>query len=217
MIRVFVAEDHAIVQDGLRRVLAEAAGVEFAGATGLGREVLERVAESNWNVLVLDLSLEDMSGLEVLRRLRELAPKLPVIVLSMYPEAQYAPRVMKMGAAAYLSKTRSSTELIEAIRKVARGQRYITAAVADALLQQIGSDERAPHEKLSEREYQVFQLVFEGLTPGEIAAQLELSPSTASSHLVSIRTKLGARTNGEILQYAYRAGLATGAGSAKTS
>ncbi len=217
MIRVFVAEDHAIVQDGLRRVLEGAGGIAFAGATERGHAVLDAVADADWDVLVLDLSLADISGLEVLRQLRDRAPKLPVIVLSMYPEAQYAPRVMKMGARAYLSKTRSSRELVEAIRAVARGKRYITPAVADALLEHVGEGEGPPHARLSEREYQVFQLVVEGLSPGDIAAQLNLSPSTASSHLVHIRTKLGVRTNGEILTYAFRAGLAIDAGSAKTS
>ncbi len=216
MIRVFVADDHAIVRDGLRRVLAEADGIECVGTTEHGHDVLERAGAGGWDVLVLDLSLGDVSGLEVLRRLREVAPKLHVIVLSMYPEEQYAARVLKMGAAAYLSKSRSSVELVEAIRSVARGRRYITETVADALLEQLGGDEAPPHTRLSEREYQVLQLLIEGHTPGDIAAQLDLSPSTASSHLVNIRTKLGVRTNGEILQYAYRAGLVVGVGGTRT-
>lgn len=216
MIRVYVAEDHAIVQDGLRRLMEEAAGIAFAGATESGHAVLNQVDEADWDVLVLDLSLADISGLEVLRQLRDRKPKLPVIVLSMYPEAQYAPRVMKMGASAYLSKARPSLELIDAIRKVARGERYITPAVADALLEHMGADEGAPHDKLSEREYQVFQLVVEGQSPGDIAAGLDLAPSTVSSHLVHIRQKLGVRTNGQILTYAYRAGLVTDAGGTET-
>ena len=207
MIRVFLADDHAIVRDGLRRLLAETSDIVVAGEAGKGREVLERVGTEPWDVLILDLSFDDMGGLEVLRRLREMAPQRPVIVLSMYPEAQYAVRVLKMGAAAYLSKGRSSDELLAAIRAVAAGRRYVTAQVADALIGAGTGGGGAPHERLSEREHQVFLLVAEGRAPGEIAAELNLSPSTVSSHLVKIREKLGVRTNGEMMQYAYRAGL----------
>jgi DNA-binding NarL/FixJ family response regulator len=209
MIRVFVADDHVIVRDGLRRVLAEAPGVVLAGESGSGREVIERAARERWDVLLLDLSLEDMGGLEVLRRLRQLAPKLAVIVLSMYAEEQYAVRALKLGAAAYLSKGRSSAEPLQAIRTVAQGRRYVTAEVAEALVTAgPGAGGSAPHERLSEREHQVFMLIVEGRTAGEVAAQLGLSPSTVSSHLAHIREKLGVRSNGEIIQYAYRAGLA---------
>jgi DNA-binding NarL/FixJ family response regulator len=207
VIRVFVADDHAIVRDGLRRLFAETPDMELAGDTGRGREVVERVAIERWDALVLDLSLEDLGGLEVLRRVREVAPTLPVIVLSMYSEEQYAPRVLKMGAAAYLSKGRSTSELVEAIRTVVGGKRYLTAAVADALVAAGTGGVGAPHERLSEREHQVFLLIAEGRAPGDIAAALNLSPSTVSSHLVHIREKLGVRNNGEIMQYAYRAGL----------
>lgn len=210
MIRVFLADDHAIVRDGLRRLLEETSGIEVAGESATGRGVLDRVDGGGWDVLVLDLSLEDVGGVEVLRQLRERAPKLPVVVLSMYPEAQYASRILRMGAAAYLSKGRSSRELVDAIRAAAQGRRYVTPDAAEALLSAGGADERAPHERLSERENQVFLLVAEGLSPGDIAAQLNLAPSTVSSHLVHIREKLGVRTNGEVMQYAFRAGLLGG-------
>lgn len=210
MIRVFLAEDHAIVRDGLRRLLADTPGMELAGETARGRVVLERASDGGWDVLVLDLALEDIGGVEVLRLLRERAPKLPVVVLSMYPEAQYAVRILKMGAAAYLSKGRSSEELVDAIRTVAQGRRYVTPEVADALVTAGSGASAAPHERLSEREHQVFLLLAEGLSPGDIGAQLNVSPSTVSSHLVHIREKLGARTNGEVMQYAWRAGLLGG-------
>lgn len=205
MIRVFLADDHAIVRDGLKRLISETPGFSLAGETSKGHEALARAQEPDVDVLVLDLSLEDLGGLEVLRRLREKRPKLPVVVLSMYPEEQYAVRVLKLGAQAYLSKGRSSRELVEAIHAVAQGRRYVTETVADALLGAGG--EKAPHETLSEREHQVFNLVARGRAPGEIAAELDLSASTVSTHLVHIREKLGVRTNGEVVQYAYRAGL----------
>ena len=210
MIRVFVADDHAIVRDGLRRLLAETTDMVLAGETRKGREVLDRAPAEAWDVLVLDLSLEDIGGIEVLRRLREQAPKLPVIVLSMYPEEQYALRILKMGASAYLSKGRSSAELLDAIRAASQGKRYLTPEVAESLLSPGSGASAVPHERLSEREHQVFLLVAEGLSSGEIATQLDLSPSTVSSHLVHIREKLGVRTNGEIMRYAYRAGLKGG-------
>ncbi len=205
MIRVFLADDHAIVRDGLRRLIADTPGMELVGETARGRVVLDRAAEGGWDVLVLDLSLEDVGGVEVLRLLRERAPKLPVVVLSMYPEAQYAVRILKMGAAAYLSKGRSSEELVEAIRAAALGRRYVTPDAADALV--VAGGGGAAHERLSEREHQVFLLLAEGRSPGDIAAQLNLSPSTVSSHLVHVREKLGVRTNGEVIQYAFRVGL----------
>lgn len=205
MIRVFLADDHAIVRDGLKRLIAETPGLALAGETSKGREALERAQQDDVDVLVLDLSLEDLGGLEVLRRLREARPKLPVIVLSMYPEEQYAVRLLKLGAKAYLSKGRSSSELVEAIRTVAEGRRYLTPQVADALLSP--GQEKAPFERLSEREHQVFLLVAQGRTPGDIAAELNVSASTVSTHLMHIREKLGVRTNGELVQYAFRAGL----------
>jgi DNA-binding NarL/FixJ family response regulator len=208
MIRVFLAEDHVIVRDGLKRLLAEAPEMELTGETGRGHVVLERAKTEAWDVLVLDLSLEDIGGIEVLRRLREIAPKLPVIVLSMFPEAQYAVRILKMGAAAYLSKGRSSDELLDAIRTVARGKRYVQPEVLDALVVEGEAGGKARHDRLSEREHQIFLLIGGGLAPGDIAAQLNLSSSTVSSHLTHIREKLGVRTNGEVVQYAFRAGLA---------
>ena len=206
MIRVFVADDHAIVRDGLRRLLAEAPDMELVGETHRGHVVLERAGVERWDVLVLDLSLSDIGGIEVLRRVRERVPTLRVVVLSMYPEEQYAARLLRMGASAYLSKGRSSDEILGAIRAGAQGRRYLTPTAADALL--APGDDRPAHERLSQREHQVFVLVLQGRAPGDIAAELALTPSTVSSHLARIREKLGVRTNGEVMQYAWRAGLA---------
>jgi DNA-binding NarL/FixJ family response regulator len=206
MIRVFLADDHAIVRDGLRRLITETEGMVVVGETHRGQVVLDRAEVEAWDVLVLDLSLADIGGIEVLRRLRQRKPTLPIVILSMYPEEQYAARLLRMGAAAYLSKGRSSDELVSAIRATALGRRYVTSTAANALLDV--PDGGAPHERLSQREHQVFVLVTQGRAPGEIAAELDLTPSTVSSHLAKIREKLGVRTNGEVIQYAYRAGLA---------
>jgi two-component system invasion response regulator UvrY len=208
LIRVFVADDHAIVRDGLKRLISETQGLEVAGEAAKGREVLQKAGVESWDVLLLDLSFEDLGGLEVLRRVKAIAPKLPVLVLSMFPEEQYAVRVLRLGASGYLSKGRSSAELVDAIRTVARGRRYITAAVADALVEAGDGGGGAPHELLTAREHDVFMLVAQGRAPGDIAAELFVSPSTVSSHLAHIREKLGVKTNGEIVQYVFRAGLA---------
>ncbi len=213
MIRVFLAEDHAIVRDGLKRLLAETPDLAFAGECSSGIEVLERAGKEPWDVLLLDLSIDHIGGLEVLRKLRAQAPKLRIVVLSMYPEEHYAVRVLKLGATSYISKGRSSSELLLAIRAAAQGKRYVTPEVADLLISAGPSASDGPaHERLSEREYQVFTAVIQGHPPGEIAAHLSLAPSTVSTHLVNIRHKLGVRTNGEILQYAFRNGLAVGGG-----
>jgi len=212
MIRVFLADDHRIVRQGVRRLIDETPDMELAGETGKGREVLDRAGNEAWDVLVLDLSFEDVGGLEILRRLRVQAPKLPVIVLSMYSEAQYAIPVLQLGAAAYLSKGRSSEELIDAIRTAARGGKYVTGTVAEALVSAGTNGPGAPHERLTAREYQVFLLIAEGRAPGDIAAELDLTASTVSSHLAHVREKLGLRTNGEVMQYAYRMGLVGGPG-----
>jgi two-component system invasion response regulator UvrY len=210
MIRIFIADDHAIVRDGLRRVIADTPGMQLVGETAKGREVLDRAGAGEWDVLVLDLSLEDLGGLEVLRRLREIAPKLPVVVLSMYPESQYAVRLLKMGASAYLSKGRSSEELVAAIRAVAQGKRYVTDEAADALVRSGQHGDLLAHERLSEREHQVFLLIAEGHSPGDIAAQLNVAPSTVSSHLLHIREKLDVRSNAEMMRYAFRTRLTGG-------
>ena len=210
MIRVFLADDHTIVREGLKRLVDETSGMTLAGQTDRGQAVLDRAGDGLWDVLILDLSLEDVSGIEVMRRLGQAHPRLAVVVLSMYPESPYAVRLLKMGAKSYLTKGCSSEELVAAIRAAASGQRYLTRSVSDLLVETLGGGgdpSQPPHERLSPRQHQVFMLVVEGRSSGEIAVELTLSPSTVSTHLAHIRERLGVRTNGEMIQYAYRAGL----------
>ena len=204
-IRVFIADDHTIVRDGLCRLVRETPGLELVGDTPHGRVAVERAAKPDVDVLVLDLSLEDLGGIEVLRRLSVDRPELPIVVLSMYPEEQYATRLVAMGAKAYLSKGRSSDELVAAITAAAQGRRYVTPGLAEVLLKRNAA--AAPHDRLSDRERQIFLLIAQGRASGAIAAELNVSPSTVSSHLVHIREKLGVRTNGEIVTYAWREGF----------
>ncbi|MCC6157633.1 MAG: response regulator transcription factor [Deltaproteobacteria bacterium] len=206
MIRVFLVDDHVIVREGIRRLIEDCTGMTVVGEVSSGREVLRRAESESWDVLVLDLSLPDMNGTEVLNRVLEIRPALKVVVLSMYPEDQYGLRLLSMGAWAYLSKDRPPEELLDAIRRVASGRRYIT----DSLAELAASPQRgqgAPHEHLTDREYQVFLLLFHGKSPAMVGEELKLMPSTVSTHIKAIKAKLGVQTLAEIVQYAFRAGI----------
>lgn len=210
MIRVFLADDHAVVRAGLERVISAAADMTVAGTAADGRQVLlSAEAGAEWDVLVLDLSLPRVSGTEVLRRLRSLRPSLPILILSMYPEDQYAIRLMREGASAYLSKEQPLEELLAAIRRLAAGGTYLTAGQAAQVVKGQGAEaaERPLHARLSAREHQVFVLIINGRTVSEIAAELNLSASTVSTHLAHIKDKLGARSITDVVSYAHRAGL----------
>lgn len=208
MIRVFLADDHAVVLAGLRQLISATDDMRVVGTAADGRQVLLLAeAGGEWDVLVLDLSLPRVSGMEVLRRLRSLRPTLPIVILSMYPEDQYAIRLMREGAAAYLSKERPPEDLLAAVRRVAAGGTYLTASQAAQIVSQREEGERPPHARLSAREHQVFVLIINGRVVSDIAAELNLSPSTVSTHLARIREKLGVRSVADIVSYAHRAGL----------
>jgi DNA-binding NarL/FixJ family response regulator len=177
------------------------------GEASDGRELLQAAERGDWDVLVLDLSLPRVSGHEALRRLRADKPALRIVVLSMYSEEQYAIRLLREGASAYLSKERPGEEVIEAIRRAASGATYVTQTVAERMLRAPAQTEKLPHQTLTAREYQVFSLIASGRTVSEIAAELDLTMSTISSHLHQIRSKLAVRSNAEIVGYAHRMGL----------
>ncbi len=207
MIHVFVADDHAIFRQGLRDMIRTTDGFALAGEASDGRAVLDAIKEGGIDVLVLDLSLPKVSGMEVLHRVRTERPELPIVVLSMYPEDQYAMRVLKEGAFAYLSKDRPSDELITAIREAVAGRRFISPPVAELALREATSTGRPLHEALSAREHQVFTLLYQGLSVAEIAAELDVTSGTVSNHVAAVKTKLNARTIADIVRYAARAGL----------
>lgn len=208
MIRVFLADDHAIVLTGLERIISAASDMTVVGKATDGRQVLSLIeAGASWDVLVLDLSLPRVSGIEVLRRLHTLRPILPILILSMYSEDQYALRLMREGASAYLSKERPAEDLLAAIRRLAAGETYLTASQAAQIVQMPPDSDKPPHARLSAREHQVFVLIINGRTVSEIAAELDLSVSTVSTHLARIKEKLGAHTIADIVSYAHRTGL----------
>lgn len=204
VVSVSLADDHAIFRRGLRELLEESGRIRVVGEFANGRAVLNAPAAALGEVLVLDLSLPVVSGIEVLARVREAHPTLRVVVLSMYAEEHFAARMVRAGARAYLAKTRPPEAVVATVIAVGEGRdeidlaRVVTRADGATL----------PHERLSAREHQVFVLIVQGRAVGEIAAELDLSASTVSNHLAKVREKLGAKSNADVIRYAYAAGLA---------
>ena len=205
MTRVFIADDHAVVRYGVRQALEELGGFEVVGEAENGRQVLNAEGIELWDVLVLDLSLPDLNGPEVLRRIRARRPTLGVVVLSMYPEEQYARRMYAAGANAYLSKSRPPGDLVLAVRAAARGERYPAAPVEAP--GPAGSAAKPPHAALSRREHQVFMLIVAGHAVADVAAELDVHSCTVSNHLAKIREKLGVSSVAALVRYAHAAGL----------
>lgn len=205
MIRVFLADDHGIVRSGVRKLLEAESDLRVVGEAADGRAVLAAPDIDAWDVLVLDLSLPKVNGIEVMRRLRESHPALRVVVLSMYPEDQYAERMRHDGAVAYVSKNDPPAALLAAIRTAARGLPWQRTPAAAAAAR--SGPAQPPHAALTAREYQVFTLLFQGEKVTDIAAELNLSVSTVSNHVAHVKEKLGARSVGEVVAYAHRAGL----------
>ncbi|MDB5816982.1 MAG: DNA-binding response regulator, partial [Rhizobacter sp.] len=170
MIKIAIVDDHAIVRAGLRQYLAEQVDLQVVGEAATGREAQELVRKGGIDVLVMDLSMPDQSGIDVLGAIRARAPELPVLILSGYPEEHYATSMLRQGASGYLNKECDPSEIVTAVRTIARGRRYITPAVAELLADQLGGDvDKSPHELLSERELQVFLRLARGETIGHIA------------------------------------------------
>ncbi len=209
MIRVFLADDHEIMLGGLQKLLAETGDITVVGTATDGRRALQRTLEEGleWDVLILDLSLPRVGGIEVLRRVMDARPGARVVVLSMYPEEQYALQLIHAGAAAYLSKASPPEALLDAIRRAAAGDTSASPAALRKLRLRIPDEEKLPHMKLSSREHQVFSLIIEGNSVTDIASQLDLTASTVSNHLRGIKEKLDAPTVAAIVRYAHRAGL----------
>jgi DNA-binding NarL/FixJ family response regulator len=208
MIRVLICDDHMIVRQGIRQSLAEAADIDVVAEAADGPSALQRLRHEDIHVLLLDIALPGRDGLDVLRQARAEHPKLPVLMLSTYPDRQYAVRSLKLGAAGYLNKSADSEQITAAVRRVARGQRFITAPVAELLAAALGSgaaqDEMPLHELLSHRELQVFERLAQGHSVGEIAKSLSLSSNTVSTYRARILDKTGTRNDVELALYAVR-------------
>ncbi len=203
MISILIADDHAILRRGLKEILRG----EFESATfdeaGTAQQVLAQVQSCVWDLVILDISMPGRSGLDLLRDLQQLRPELPVLVLSMHPEDQYATRVLKAGAAGYMNKETAPKELVKAVRKVLAGGRYVSAALAEKLAADLSADAaRLPHEKLSHREFEVLRMIASGKTVSQIAEELHLSVTTVSTHRARILEKMRMASNADLMRYA---------------
>ena len=205
MIRIVVADDHTIVREGLKQVLSSASDFSIVGEAQTGHEVLERVRDLEFDVLLLDMSMPGKSGIELIKQVRGEKPKLRILVLSMHQERQYAVRAIKAGASGYLTKESAAVQLVAAIRKVAAGGAFITEAVAEQLaLGAMPQTEGLPHEALSDREFQVFRRLASGEAVSKIAEALSLSVKTVSTHKARILQKMNMNNPAELIRYAIK-------------
>jgi DNA-binding NarL/FixJ family response regulator len=203
VIRILVADDHPVVRRGLRQMLEAHADLKIAGEATTSEEAVALVRRDKWDVVILDLGLPGAGGIEVLKIIKQHAPRLPVLVLSVHPEEELAIRMLRLGADGYITKGAESDVLVPAIRKVARGGRFVSEAVNEKLLESVGPRAAAqPHERLSDREYQVLRLLVGGKTSTEIAQELGLSVKTVSTYRARLLEKLNVRTTADLIRYA---------------
>ncbi|MCX7914104.1 MAG: response regulator transcription factor [Thermodesulfovibrionales bacterium] len=208
MIRILIADDHKMFREGLKQVLEDAPDIVVADEAGSGQEVLDKVRKNDYDLLLLDISMPGVSGLDVLKELKADRSGPSILILSMYPEEQYALRAIKLGASGYITKSSASDELIQAIRKISKGGTYISSSIAEKLLFSIkGDSERLPHETLSNREYQILLMIASGKTISQIADELCLSIKTVSTYRARILEKMNMKTNAELIHYAIKHNL----------
>lgn len=204
MIKILIADDHPVVREGFKQIISKADDLIVAGEALSGFEVLDKVREENFDVLVLDLSMPGKDGLEVLKDLKIIKPDLPVLILSMHPEDQVAIRTFKSGASGYLNKESAPGELVNAIRKIYSGGKYVSPALAEQLVTDFDKKTEDPHEALSDREFQVFRYIASGMDVDEIAEELFISVKTVRTYRDRILEKLKLKNNVEIAHYAIK-------------
>jgi DNA-binding NarL/FixJ family response regulator len=203
--KLLIADDHAILRAGLKHLLSDYPDIEVGGEAANGQEVLAQVRNQPWDALLLDMTMPGKSGIELIKQIKIIAPKLPILVLSMHKEDLYAVRALKAGASGYLCKDNAEDQLVAALRKVAGGGHYISPAVAERLaLDSLQGNQRdvPPHTRLSDREYQIFQSIVAGASVTEIADALNLSVKTVSTHKSHILEKMGCDSIAELVRYA---------------
>lgn len=203
MIRVLIADDHAIVRQGLKQIIEESGEMRVVAEADSGSSALRKLRETECDAVLLDISMPDMSGIDVLKLIHVEKPHLPILILSIYSEDQYAMRLLKAGAAGYMTKESAPSEVVRALLRVAGGKKYISPAVAEILANEIGADEeKLPHQTLSDREYQIFLLLASAQTVSEIAETLSLSVKTVSTYRSRILEKMHLSNNAELMRYA---------------
>ena len=205
MIKVLITDDHPIVRQGIKQVLEDCSDIKVLDEVGEGNELIKKIIENDYDVILLDISLPGRNGLDLLKEIKSLKPKLYVLMLSMHPEEQYAIRALKLGASGYLTKSSITDELITAIRKAALGKKYITPSLAEKLAFDIDIDSDKPlHHNLSDRELEVMCLLAKGKTLSDIANDLSLSSKTISTYRERILTKMSMTNTAEIIRYAIK-------------
>ncbi len=205
MLRILIADDHTILRDGLKQILRESKDMIVAGEAENGDETLAKIREQDWDVLVLDMSMPGKSGLELIKQIKQEKPKLPILILSMHKEEQYAVRTLRAGASGYLCKDSASSQLVQAIRKVASGNLFISTVVAENLARGLVSkQEEESHTMLSDRELQIFQMLASGKGITEIADQLFISVKTVSTHKTRLMQKMNLANSSELVRYAIK-------------
>ncbi len=208
MLRILIVDDHPIVRQGLKQILSEESDVKVMGEAQNSHEVLNLVQKQNWDVVILDITMPGRGGLDVLKELKQQRPKLPVLILSMHPEDQYAMRALKAGAAGYLTKESCTEELVKAIRKILNNGKYVSPSLAETLASNLEVNKsKSPHEELSDREYQVMCMIASGKTISQIAEELSLSVKTIGTYRTRILEKMKMKTNAELTHYTIKNGL----------
>jgi two-component system, NarL family, invasion response regulator UvrY len=208
MRRIIIADDHPVVLKGLKEIMQEGFDQVEVDEAGRGYELINKIQASDYDLVLLDISLPDINGIEVLKELKRIKPKLPVLIVSMYPEEQYALRALKAGARGYLIKQSAPGELILAVRKILSGKKYVSPAFAEQLVLDFESDiEKPAHEKLSNREFQIMRMFGSGKTMKEIAEELHLSINSIRTYRARILEKIGIKKTNELIHYAVTHGL----------
>jgi two-component system, NarL family, invasion response regulator UvrY len=203
MLKILIADDHAVVRKGLRQILLEEYPSAQIGEVADAESLLSEIIKEDWDIVITDMNMPGRSGLDALSQIKQMAPQLPVLIMSMYPEDQYALRVLKAGASGYLGKDNIHDDIIKAIQSVQLGKKFITPTVAEKLANALGEDNSLqPHETLSDREFEVLKLLASGKAVSDIASQLSLSATTVSTYRSRIMEKMNMRTNAELTRYA---------------
>ena len=202
-IKVLIADDHDIVRQGIKTIISETSDIDVAGEAESGDEVLKKIRELDVDVVIMDYDMPDKNGLDTLIELKVISPQLPVIILSMFPEDHYGVRFLKAGASGYLGKSNVTQQLVEAIRRVAKGHKFISPNLADKLVLELNKDSEGPlHKKLTDREFQVFHFIAEGKRLKTIAEELHLSINTISTYRSRILEKMEMKNNSDLIRYA---------------
>ena len=208
MIKILIADDHPVVREGLKQIISETYDMVVAAEANNGQEVMDKVAKDDFDVILLDISMPVRNGLDIIEELKAQKPEMNILVLSIHPEKQYAIRVLKLGASGYLTKDSASDELIQAIRKVAKGRKYITSTLAEELAFELENErEKKPHEILSNREFQVLCMIASGKSTKNISEDLYISEKTVSTYKTRIFQKMRMKNDAELIRYAIKENL----------